>query len=278
MSSEARFRVESPSSILAYIQCPRKYYYRYIKRLEQKPSIHLVLGSAVHSAIEAFHKSERRNLPEETFFGSLHPGLMRHFSREWKRNSAAIERTGLRSSELSSYFRQGMVMLNSFYRHHMIMVRDLQYRKGLTFTQAFDTLRPKSELKIYSKRLGIVGVIDAVQEVDGQIAILDYKTSKKTILDEECMTQLSILAVLYKERFGKSPGSVGIHFLRSEPRMLPAIPEVLEFGERTCSRFRWVTDTDDINAYPQKKTGLCKYRTGQCDYYEECKPCKSRQS
>jgi hypothetical protein len=52
--------------------------------------------------------------------------------------------------------------------------------------------------------------------------------------------------------------------------MLPVIPDVVEFGEKVCSRFRWVTDSDDISEYPQKKTGLCKYRTGQCDYYKNC--------
>ncbi len=270
MSSAVKFRVESPSSILAYMQCPRKYYYRCVRRLEQKPSIHLVLGAAVHSAIEAFHKSEPVGLLEETFFGSLHPGLMRHFGREWKRNSATIEKTGLRSWEESFYFRQGMVMLDNFYRHHMGMVRDVQCCTGLTFSEAFDTLRPSSEMKIYSERLGMVGVIDAVQDVDGKTSIVDYKTSKKSELDEECMIQLSILALLYNERFGRSPDRVGIHFLRHGLRMLPAIPDVVKFGEKVCSRFRWVAESDDISEYPQKKTGLCKYRTGQCDYYEKC--------
>jgi CRISPR/Cas system-associated exonuclease Cas4 (RecB family) len=270
MSSAEYHKVESPSSILTYMQCPRKYYYRYVRRLEQRPGVHLVLGGAVHSAIEAFHKFQPVDLCEETFFGSLHPGLMRHFIHEWKNNSATIERIGLRSWEESFYFRQGMVMLDNFYRHHMRMVRDVQYRSGLTFSEAFNTLRPKSEMKIYSERLGVVGVIDAVQDVDGKISIIDYKTSKKSELDEECMIQLSILALLYDERFGRSPDRVGIHFLRHGLRMLPVIPDVVEFGEKVCSRFRWVTDSDDISEYPQKKSGLCKYRTGQCDYYKNC--------
>ncbi len=261
--------MESPSSILSYLQCPRKYYYRYVKRLEQKPSIHLILGSAVHSAIEAFHKSQRGQLQEDAFFGSLRPSLMRTLSREWRRNYPTIQRIGLKPWEESAYFRQGMMMLEKFYRHHMEAVRDFQHRSGKTFSETFDTLRPKSELKIYSHRLGVMGVIDAVEYNHGKISIIDYKTSKKTDLDGECMIQLSILALLYTEHFGRKPDSVGIHFLKNGVKTLPVIPGVLEFGERTCLRFRWVTNTDDINAYPQKKTCLCKYRTGQCDYYEE---------
>lgn len=272
MSSADYKRVESPSSILAYMQCPRKYYYRYVKRLEQKPSIHLILGSAVHSAIEAFHKSQRRGLEEETFFGSLRPCMMRSYCHEWKRNSPTIQRIGLKPWEQSSYFKQGMIMLENFYRHHMGAVRDFQHRSGMTFSDTFDTLRPKSELKIYSQRLGVMGMIDSVENADEQISIIDYKTSKKTELDEECMIQLSILSLLYSEHFGRKPDKIGIHFLKSGLKTLPVIPEVLQFGEKTCSRFRWVTDSPDIFAYPQKKTGLCKYRTGQCDYYDTCRP------
>ena len=30
------------------------------------------------------------------------------------------------------------------------------------------------------------------------------------------------------------------------------------------------TNEEDITKYPKKVSGLCKYRTGQCDYYNVC--------
>jgi CRISPR/Cas system-associated exonuclease Cas4 (RecB family) len=270
MASEARYRVESPTSILTYMQCPRKYYYRYVKRFEVRPSIHLVLGRIVHSVIEAFHKAQLNSSYGDAAFASIYPEMMRHFSREWKQNNALFENLGLRSWERTSYLREGLVMLDNFYRHHMSLVKDFQRRRGLSFSEAFNKVRPKTEMKVFSERLGVVGVIDAVHDYDGKISIVDYKTSKKDELDEECMIQLSILALLYKEEFQRTPDMIGMHFLRHGLKTLPVIPGVLGFGEKVCSRFRWVTDSDDISEYPQKRTGLCKYKSGQCDYYSVC--------
>jgi ATP-dependent helicase/DNAse subunit B len=47
-------RVQSPSSINTYNQCPRKYYYQYILKLPTRPSIHLVRGNIAHSVLEDF--------------------------------------------------------------------------------------------------------------------------------------------------------------------------------------------------------------------------------
>jgi len=270
MASEAKVRVESPTSILTFLQCPRKYYYRYVKRFEVRPSIHLVLGRTIHSAVEAFHKTRLPTSEGDAAFASSYPEMMRHFSREWKQNASLLDGLGLRPWEKHFYLKEGLRMLDSFYRHHMSLVRDYQRRTRLSFSEAFNRLRPKTEMKVFSERLGVVGVIDAVHDYDGNISIVDYKTSKKEKLDEECMIQLSILALLYNEEFQRTPDTVGIHFLRHGPKTLPVIPDVLHFGERVCRRFRWVTDTDDINQYPQKKTGLCRYKSGQCDYYDRC--------
>jgi RecB family exonuclease len=270
MVSAVKFRVESPTSILTYMQCPRKYYYRYVKRFEVKPNIHLFLGSMIHSAIEAFHKVEISGLDGEAASASIYPEMMRHFSREWKENTEFFESPRVGPWERTFYLKEGLVMLDNFYRHHMIVVRDYQRRRGLSFSEAFNKLRPKTEMKVFSDRLGVAGVIDAVYDYDGKISIVDYKTSKKNELDEECMIQLSILALLYNEEFRRIPDRIGIHFLRHGLKTLPVIPDVLTLGERVCRRFRLVTDSDDISEYPQKRTGLCKYKSGQCDYYDVC--------
>ena len=47
-------KVQSPSSIKTYKQCPRKYYYSYILGLEQPPNVHTVRGNIAHSVLEHF--------------------------------------------------------------------------------------------------------------------------------------------------------------------------------------------------------------------------------
>ena len=42
-------KYHSPSSINTYLRCPRKYFYRYIRKLKDKPSIHLIRGCVFRS-------------------------------------------------------------------------------------------------------------------------------------------------------------------------------------------------------------------------------------
>jgi len=50
--------------------------------------------------------------------------------------------------------------------------------------------------------------------------IIDYKTSKKNELNLDCLVQLAIYALLYREYFGRLPDKVGIHFLRYGERII----------------------------------------------------------
>jgi len=117
-----------------------------------------------------------------------------------------------------------------------------------------------------------MGVIDAIHNFDGKTVIIDYKTSKKNEIDTDCMVQLAIYALLYKEYFGRIPDKVGIDFLRHGERVIRTSPELLALGEEKCKEIRNLTRSENVAEYPRKVSGLCKYRTGQCDYYETCIP------
>jgi len=113
-------------------------------------------------------------------------------------------------------------------------------------------------------------MVDATHEIDGETIIIDYKTSKKDRIDTECVTQLSIYTLLHKENFGRMPDRAGIHFLRSREILMPTSQQLLNLAKNTCQRIHQQTTHDDIKSYPRKPSGLCKYKTGQCDYYDKC--------
>lgn len=50
----------SYTTIHAYQHCPRCYYLRYVLRASEPPSVHATIGSAVHTALEAFYDRWRR--------------------------------------------------------------------------------------------------------------------------------------------------------------------------------------------------------------------------
>jgi hypothetical protein len=51
------------SQLDSYLACPRQYRYRYVTGLPTPPHHALVVGSALHAAVAAYHLSERRGRP-----------------------------------------------------------------------------------------------------------------------------------------------------------------------------------------------------------------------
>ena len=92
-------RMQSPTSILTYMQCPRKYYYQYIKRLEQKPNIHLITGGIAHSTIQAFHNTDITTIKPEGFFQKLQRKIMEQFNQKWEERKKDLEKLDLSPEE-----------------------------------------------------------------------------------------------------------------------------------------------------------------------------------
>ncbi len=275
MSSAVNSRVESPTSILTYTQCPRKYYYRYVQRLGHRPNIHLVVGDVVHSTISAFHNADVRDVPGESLVRILHTHLVEEFRKGWNEKKETLRSLGIGWEDEKVFYQDAWLMLDKFFQHHVNRAVARQYRHNVNLVEAFRRLRPKTETKIFSKKHGLMGVIDAIFDFDGKLVIIDYKTSKKAEMTDECLTQLALYALLYEESAGRVPDLVGIHFLRHGEMMLRVTPELLALGEDVRRRMQALVSGEDIIIYPQRITGLCKYRTGQCDYYEQCKPWNS---
>lgn len=265
-----RRRIESPTSILTYLQCPRKYYYRYIKQLEQKPNIHLITGGIAHSTIEAFHNTDMTTIGFESFFEKLRMRITKLFKEKWEEKKRDIETLNLSPEEKKGYHDKTKEMVNNFYEHHTKKIIAFKKYYNLTLLDAYEKWKPKTETELFSEKFGVRGFVDATHHFDDETMIIDYKTSKKDELDINCVFQLAIYALLYKENFGMIPSLVGIHFLRYGEKVMQTSEELLLLAKRTCNRIHRLTRRDNIERYPKKTSGLCKYKTGQCDYYETC--------
>jgi CRISPR/Cas system-associated exonuclease Cas4 (RecB family) len=279
MLEATRGRLESPTSVLTYMQCPHKYYYRYVRGLEQKlkgserkPSVYVVMGGIVHSTIEAFHKTDVAKIPPKDFFGTLRSRTIEYLNREWCKSRGEFGKLDLNSRQMGFFYGDAMSMITNFCRDYMNKLIACQYRYHLSPAEAFQALRPKTDTKMTCERLGVTGVVDAIHNFNGKTVIIDYKTSKKSELDLDCLVQLGIYALLYRESQGGIPYKVGVHFLRYGERVIRTSPELLALGEEKCAEIRNLTRKANEPEYPRKVSGLCKYSSGQCDYYETCMP------
>lgn len=259
--------MQSPSSINTYRQCPRKYFFVYSLKLPAKQSIHLVRGSVAHKALEDFFAL----MPE--LIGSdyrleLQKFILALLEKAWK--SADFSRLGMPACELAFYYEETQMMmvnwLNLFCKKISIAMA-----QGSSFSDAFTMLKPKTEVKYIDNELNVMGYIDAIEEIAGKVRLMDYKTSKNAHIGDDYRLQLAIYALLYQRKHGKMPNKVGIYFLKSDEQTIDVDESLILDAKFQIEQVHQETaEKNTIEQYPKKESPLCKWGSGQCDFYEYC--------
>jgi ATP-dependent helicase/DNAse subunit B len=262
-------RIQSPSSINTYKQCPRKYYYQYIVKLPRIESIHQIRGKIVHTTLETFFKIDISQISKEHQEFELNALLQGIFQKEWETSRPKLLNLRLDSKSLEFYYQESKEMLESWYQSFLSRVK-LKQNNSLTFEEAFNLLKPKTEVHFVSEEFQVQGFIDAIHDVNGEVSLMDYKTSKNGEISDEYKLQLAIYALLFYEKYGKHPTLVGIDFLKHGPKYLRVDEELYALAETECKLIQENTTSEDIRDYPMNPGPLCKWSTGQCDFYDIC--------
>ena len=262
-------RVQSPSSINTYKQCPRKYYYNYILKLPKLKSIHLIRGKIVHSVLEDFFKLDITTISDENKEFELNILLQSMFKEKWNNSREELLEIGLGQQQLEFYYNESQEMINTWFESLLNRIQ-LKQNQHLNFDEAFNLLKPETEVYFKSEEHQVQGFIDAVHNIEGEISLMDYKTSKKDKISDDYKLQLAIYALLYFEKYGKHPDIVGIDFLKHGPKYMKVDSELIELAKQECAMIQENTISKDIKDYPMKTSPLCKWSTGQCDFYDIC--------
>jgi putative RecB family exonuclease len=263
-------RIQSPSSINTLKQCPRKYWYSYVARLPAKPSIHLVRGTIVHAVLERFFDTDVSNVPEEpqAFFFTMKVILNELFRREWEAQRHELEPLPLTPEELLGYYDETRRMVNNYFDY--FTAKTGYFTRFLPMKEAWEAVKPARELEFVSATHHVRGFMDAIHDEHGKALILDYKTSRRAEVTPEYELQLSIYALLYQEKH-RTPDRVGIFFLKEGREELREVTqEMIEQAKRAIHEMHLATRTIDIRDYPKRPGPLCRWATGQCDFYEFC--------
>lgn len=260
-------RIQSPSSILTHKQCPRKYFYKYVMKLPTVTSIHAVRGKIIHEVLEEFFDLNVEPINNEHYEFELKVILQNMFKNKWLLNED-LEGLALDEKRLDFYRDESILMLDNWFNNFLKRLNPKLTHN--TLKEAFEELKPETEVKFVSQTHGIQGFIDAIHKVDQEIHIIDYKTSNKTDIGEEFKLQLAIYAMLYEEKYGIKPKTVGVDFLRTHPKSIEVDEGLLDFARKECELIHQNTLSKKIEDYPLKKGPLCKWSTGQCDFYDIC--------
>jgi len=204
---------------------------------------------------------------------------MEIFKKHWNANINEMNTLGLTHAELNFYHEETKYMVQTWIKRFIHeVVKDM---KTKSLVEAFNHQKPKTEEEYRSNIHGVRGFIDAIHEyqteVNGElkkeIHVIDYKTSKRAKMSPPYKLQLAIYAMLYKEKHGELPAKVGIDFLKFDepPMYLDADEELVDFARLEVAFIHECTVSKEKPDYPKKISALCKWHSGQCDFYDLCK-------
>ncbi|MBI4153294.1 PD-(D/E)XK nuclease family protein [Candidatus Woesearchaeota archaeon] len=256
-------RLQSPSSINTYKQCPRKYYYNYIQKLPTKPTIHLVRGKITHSVLEDFFDIDLTGISLVNYKEELPKRIQQLFLKEWTKNQSEIRKFTTTMDQERFYFSETLLMLLNWINH---FIKTVESFPNLSFPEIFRKLTPLREKQYISYDFYVQGFIDAIEHHEDEVHIIDYKTNTNLEISEEQRLQLAIYALLYRETHGRMPDKAGIFFLRSRLKHIAVSQELLDEAEREIQLIHENTQSGNIDDYPLKPGPLCNY----CDFYGIC--------
>ena len=249
-------RRESPSSINTFKQCKRKYYYQYIEKIPTLSNIHQVRGNIAHSALEDFYTIDISSFTDENYEMKFKAAIQKLCFFQWQHYKKRLDDLQLSKDQERFYFEETMLMLINWVNHFIKDFTKMKTEENLSIEDTFTKIAPLRELEYKSEKQNVRGFIDAIQNIKDSIRL-----------------QLGIYALLYYETHGVTPSKVGIFFLRHKLKMINVDEDLLELARREIELIHAHTGitTNQVD-YPQNVTPLCKWRTGQCDFYGVCKP------
>jgi len=275
----------SHSSIDAYLTCPKRYHYSYVLHVPTAPHHSLVYGSALHQAVQEFHRAEGRGqiLTEMELFTV--------FEAAWT-NEGFVSR----EHELAR-LDAGRAALRRFREERLWpgAVAPAWVERDFSFSLGGDRIRGRFD-RVDIVPAGDVGpsrevdvaavfaeasraasgdradVVEPSLELLGreQVTITDYKSSDvrdpaKARQRARESLQLQIYAMAYEAMTGRLPDAVQLHFLDSGLVGRATIDP----ARLARARERIVTAAAGIRAReytPRPETMACTY----CPYREIC--------
>jgi DNA helicase-2/ATP-dependent DNA helicase PcrA len=225
-----------------WLTCPLKYRYVHVLRVPIRLHPIVILGNAVHQAIQAYHlaRVQGRSLPIE----ELHTV----FRRAWRSEGF------LSATHEEEMLRHGEAALAAFHAFEGASgARPTFIEKFFAFTEG--------EAKV-------IGYWDRVDRGPDGARIIDYKTSEvgEEAADRRAQEslQLAIYALAYERMFGERPHEVQLRFLTPEVVVGRATPTDRTI-ERALSAIRDATAgirAQEFGAKPSfTACSYCAYRT-----------------
>jgi len=230
----------------------------------------MLRGSVVHSVLEDFFDLPLSGLSRDNFKTFFHQHSQRLLVHHWRKVDYKFKQLQLDQEEMTHFFEESTMMLMNWVNRFS---DKLLAHPSQDFFKSFKALTPIREKHYRDNEVFVQGFMDAIEQDGDRVRVMDYKTSSRFHMSNEYRLQLSIYALLYEQEHGTLPDQVGIYFLKDMNKfehVLDVDEEMVELARSEIEVVHMNTQSEKIDDYPKKEGPLCKWRTGQCDFYDVC--------
>ncbi|MEO7753695.1 MAG: PD-(D/E)XK nuclease family protein [Terracoccus sp.] len=242
----------SPSKLLAWLDCPRRYRMQYLDRPRppaRGPRAHTSVGIATHNALRDFW-----DLPLDR---RTPAGVAQLVRSSW------IE-AGFRDSDQSAAWR--------------IRVRDavVSYLRGID--REAQPLGLERNVSLKTATVAVTGRIDRLDDRDGDLVVVDYKTGRQVPTGTDARTSLAmaLYAVAAGRMFRRRCATVELHHVpsgtvaahehtpESLDRKVAEAESIASDLRRADADFRSVGSSSTL--FPPRPSAVCSW----CDFRAHC--------
>lgn len=235
----------SPSKLSAFKDCPLAFRFAAIDRLPEAPSVAMVKGTLVHSALERLFW----DLPR----GARTPEAARHaLDLAWKalQEDPELTELALTEAQRDAFVADAALLLDGYFR--------------LEDPDAVDAVGVELTLEADVGGLRLRGIIDRLDvTAQGELVVVDYKTGRVPSVNQEQqrLGGVQFYALLCEQVLGRRPSRVRLMYLR-EPIVIEAEPSdqaVRGTRQRTAAVWSAIERACENEDFRPRPSALCKW-------------------
>ena len=254
----------SYTQLAAFSNCPYQYRFAHILKIPRRGKAQFSFGKTMHATLQKLFEliKEKRDLGQVDLFGSN------------KKESKTEKKVNISLEEILTFYKQswiddwyeGKLQKEEFRKLAKVILKEF-YEKHknnwprVKFTEKGFNIKVPDRSELYTIR----GAIDRIDETNGKLKIVDYKTGrpkeKLSFTDKE---QLLIYQMAGKDLFTQEVDSLSFYFLENntELEFLGTGSELEKVKEKIITTIKEI----EKNKFPPKPSSLCRY----CDFYDIC--------
>ena len=236
VSNEKSFKKLTPSALNIYLDCRLKFYYRYVAEIYEYDSLQMevdpiVFGNILHHAVELLYKPYKHQLITEKekkpILAQLNEVINQAFSEHFPvEDPTKFEYQGMMiiAREIIGKYVRKIIDVDMEYTPFQII--GLEEKQGYTLDLRIDD----------QKTIGLKGIIDRIDEKNGTVRVIDYKTGK----DNKVITSIESLFDRKDEKRNKAAMQAlfyALLYANKHPDIAILIPGIFNLKEMFSNNF-----------------------------------------